>query len=234
MNAHLKPSFPAAGTVDPRDSRVSHFAARPTSPHRHSAGYSRFVTMMKLALAAIAVALVVLVAVWPQLQVEDGRFRIGFAAFRIGNKDGSSVVNARFVATHAANQPYSVTADLVKNVTKDSASVELEMPKADIVLEDGSWLVLTAEAGSYDRTSEKLDLTGAVNVFHDSGYELRTTGAQADLNRRIAVGDQPVEGQGPFGELTAEGFHLDVKSKVILFTGKAQLVFFPSGGGTAP
>ena len=61
--------------------------------------------------------------------------------------------------------------------------VELDSPKADILLEDDTWLVLTAARGIYGRTAEALDLVGSVVLYHDSGYEFLTEKAKIDLDK---------------------------------------------------
>ena len=189
--------------------------------------------MMKLFLPTAALALIVLIAAWPHLQTEDSRFRIGFAVLGARETANPSMVNARYVGTDQDNQPFSITADLAKNLLKGASSVELEMPKADVALKDGTWLVLTAEAGNYDRDAKMLNLAGAVNLFHDSGYEIRTPEAKIDLDKGIAQGDKAVEGHGPFGDLKAEGFRLENKGKLITFTGKARLLIYSEIGKSA-
>ena len=71
-------------------------------------------------------------------------------------------------------------------------------------------------------------MTGAVNLFHDSGFEVRTETAQIDLKNGAATGNAFVEGQGPFGHLSGEGFHLLNKGKTIYFKGKSKLIFHPN------
>ena len=155
----------------------------------------------------------------------------------------NAVVNPRLVGTDSDNQPFSVTADLAKNVSftadvdkfwQEAKPIELEMPKADITLKDGSWLVLTAETGTLQPAKKFLDLAGKVNLFHDSGYEFRTTEAEIDLEQGAASGDAPIEGQGPFGHLQAEGFRLVDKGRNILFTGKAKLIIYPNFDQAVP
>jgi len=140
------------------------------------------------------------------------------------------MVNPRFLSADNDSQNYSITADLAKNLLKENATVQLEMPKADISLDDGTWLVLTAETGLLVREKKALDLTGAVNVFHDSGYEFRTKSARVDLDKGVASGKNPVRGQGPFGEIEGEGFTLDKERKSILFTGKSRVIIYPGIG----
>jgi len=196
----------------------------------HAAGYSRFVSLTKFILPALALLLIVLVVIWPHLQVKDTRFRLGFTAITAGESEDPSMVNPRFLSADKDSQSYSVTADLAKNLLKENATVQLEMPKADISLDDGTWLVLTAETGVLVREKKALELTGAVNVFHDSGYEFRTESASIDLAKGIASGKNSIRGQGPFGEIEGEGFKLDKERKSILFTGKSRVVIYPGIG----
>ncbi len=220
-------------------------AARPTPPPaarrrrsllqtrarpRQSVHYSRFVHAMKWLLPTVAAVLILIILVWPYLRTEDLRFRISFAALNTGETEDPSMVNPRYLGIDRDDQAYSVTADLARKLVGNTLSIELEMPKADITLKDGTWLVLTAENGVYQRQAQTLDLRGAVNLFHDSGYEFRTAKARLDLEKGRAAGDAPVHGQGPFGDLKAEGFDLLDKGKVIVFNGKSKLVIYPGMG----
>lgn len=201
---------------------------------RYTHGYSNFVSTMKFILPAVAFLLIILVVAWPYLKSQHNRFRLGFTDIKLEEGGDPAMLNPRYLGTDKNSQPYSITADLAKNLLKESASVELEMPKADITLKDGSWLVLTAETGVYGRGDKTLILVGMVNLFHDSGYEFRTDEAQIDLNEGIAYGKAPVEGQGPFGDLQGEGFRLADGGKTIHFTGKSKLVIYPGVSKPAP
>ena len=88
-------------------------------------------------------------------------------------------------------------------------------------------MVLTANTGIYNQSGKTLSLDGSVNLFHDSGYEFNTTSADIDLNGGIAKSKVRVTGQGPFGQLVAEGFRIENKGKSIYFTGKSKLVLHP-------
>ncbi len=210
--------------------RVPYGANRLAARRRYTHGYSRFVQMMKYLLPAVAMVLVALVAVWPHLTTKDNSFRIGFSALKARETGDPSMVNARYVGSDKNDQLFSITADLVRNAMMDAATVELVMPKADITLEDGSWLVMTAETGVFRRAAKTLELAGTVNLFHDSGYEFRTEKVTIDLDNGSALGTEPVEGQGPFGDLSGEGFVLRDKGKTIIFTGKARLFIYPGIG----
>ena len=200
---------------------------RPPPPARRRVlGYSLFVNTLKFLLPMLAVLLLALVALWPHLQTQDLRFRIGFTAADTSDLEEPSFVNPRYFGTDEDNQSFSITADLARNLVGNESTVDLEMPKADITLEDGTWLVLTANAGVYGRDVQLLDLAGAVNLYHDSGYEFSTETAKIDLLQGMASGDDSVRGQGPFGNLESEGFRIVDKGRTILFTGKSRIVLY--------
>lgn len=229
---------PVAAAQDGKQRSRAPFA--PRVARRLSRGYSRFVGAMKVLLPAGAAILIALVAVWPYLKSTDGRFRLGFSTLVSTEADGPNIVNPRLVGRDSGDLPFSITADLAKNIrVRDDfwnagEPVELEMPKADITLDDGTWLVLTANSGLLTPDNKTLDLFGAVNLFHDSGYELRTSEASIDLEAGAARSDKPVEGQGPFGNLKSEGMQLENKGRRIIFTGKAKLVLYPGMGDPSP
>jgi len=210
------------------------FAFNEQGPRRYMTGYSGFVRAMKIVLPTIAALLIALIVAWPYINVPDARFRIGFADLTVKEATDPSMVNPRYLGTDDQNQPYSITAEIARSLADAGNVVELDSPKADILLEDDTWLVLTAARGIYGRGAETLDLLGSVVLYHDSGYEFLTEKAKIDLDKSIAKGDQPIKGQGPFGNLQAEGFRFEDRGKTIYFEGKSKLVIYPGAGTTSP
>ncbi len=215
-----------------RDGTANTAAAGGAKPERMRGSYSRFVTLMKICLPAGALALAGLLVLWPQMQVSDKGLRPGVASVGPRDADNLRMVNARFAGLNKKTMPYTVTAPLATQDSPQADEIELSNPKTDITLKDGSWLAVTADKGRYFQSRQTLDLFGMVNLFHDSGYEFQSTRAHIDLVAGIAEGDQPVTGQGPFGELTAEGFRISDKGKTIHFTGTAKLVIYPRDRGS--
>ena len=229
---HEDAAFKAAEQAPLAANLVGGGAARSRAGHgRSGEGYSRFVRTSKVALPFLALGLIALVIIWPRLQTDD-TFRIGFASVNLTGETEAGMDNARYVGTDENRQPFSVTADLARNasgqnsVSEQNFVVDLELPKADITLEDGTWLVLTANTGRYTQRDKHLELNGGVNLFHDTGYEITTEQLSVDLNAGNAVGNESLEGHGPFGELKAQGLELIDKGRVIHFTGPAQLIMF--------
>lgn len=225
MLSHPADSSSIPVAVRPEGGNVE--ARTPRSGLFRRGGYSRFVAIAKLVLPLVAVALLALVWAWPNLRGSDARFRLGFSDLVTRDTTGPSMVNPRYVGTDSQKQPFAITSDAARNSLLDRMKIDLVVPKGDIALSDGSWLILAADTGVYARTAKTLELFGGVTLFHDSGYEIRTDSAYVDLEKSTAEGYRPVHGHGPFGDLRAEGFVLLEKGKVIRFTGKAKLVLYP-------
>lgn len=192
--------------------------------------YGRFVGLAKVLLPTIATALIAIVVVWPELSEQENRFRLGPAKIDRSDAEKLRMINARFTGVDASKRPFTVTADSADQANPKSSDIVLVSPKADILLGNGAWVALTATDGKFDRESQLLELTGNVNLFHDSGYEFRTESAVFDLTAGDATGTEPVQGQGPFGHLSAEGFQIYNRGERIKFTGKAKLTIDPDGG----
>lgn len=197
------------------------------SVSRSGGSYSRFVAGMKILLPFLALGLVALIVIWPRFKSDD-TFRIGFSSVRLSGSSEPGVDNARYIGTDENRQPYSITADLAR--IEPDGMYSLEMPKADLTLEDGTWLVLTADTGRFRQGEQELELEGGVNLFHDTGYEIVTEELNVDLARNVAQSNMPVAGHGPFGELKSQGLKLIDKGRIIYFTGPAQLILYPAQG----
>ncbi len=181
---------------------------------------------MKIVLPALAVVLILLVVIWPQVSLKEGRLRISLSDITLEETDRLIMLNARFEGVDDKNQPYTLTADQARQSTGVSDLVELELPKGDLLQKSGSWLALTARQGLYNRFAELLDLSGDVSLFHDRGFELHTESAQVDLKGGTAYGYEPVQGQGPNGTIASEGFRLLDRGEIIVFTGASRLVIY--------
>ncbi len=195
------------------------------------AKYSRFVSAMKILLPSLAAFLFALVLILPQLRDEPDQFSADIVPTRDGEAGTLSLVNARYFGVDESGQPFSVTAESVRETDDEGETIDLVGPKADISLNDGTWLVVGAENGKYDRGTQVLDLTGEVNLFQDQGYELHTDAATVHLDQGRATSTVSVYSQGPFGQLESNGFELEDKGKVVHFTGPARLLLNGSAKG---
>ena len=116
-------------------------------------------------------------------------FRLGLSDITVHEKSGQQVVNARFTGNDADDRPFTVTAESALQRQGGGDTFELEFPKADISMSDGSWIALAADTGTFYKSNQILELSDGVNLFHDSGYEFRTRKAEIDLGKGSAQGE---------------------------------------------
>ena len=187
-------------------------------------GYSAFVRVLKLTLPLIAGLLILSVIVWPDRTTRDRQFSIEFAKNKHLDAADPNMINPRYVGTDSNNRPYAITAELARSLLTEAPEIELQGIAADIPVRDGSRLALTAARGAYSRENETLDLSGAVSLRHESGYALATETMRLNLKTGVAHGASPITGQGPFGDLTADGFRIVDRGQTIFFTGRTRAV----------
>lgn len=191
--------------------------------------YSRLVAALKVALPALAVVLLSLVVVWPQLTAgPDKASPLTFARLAAPQQQTQTMIDARYHGSDGSNQPFTVTAELAKETEPGSQKIRLTRPRADITLRSGAWVLLEAEEGLYDQMSQQLELVGSVNMFHDAGYELHTSRLSVDIAKSEVTGPEPVEGRGPRGELSGQGLRVTEGGKVVATTGKSRLLTYAS------
>jgi lipopolysaccharide export system protein LptC len=196
-------------------------------PRALGRGYSRFVGLAKRILPGVALVLLGLVAVWPRLQAEIERVRL--AAPRIDPREAQDLrmVNARYTGIDRENRPYVVTAEVARQNPNVDDLVALEGPKGDLTTASGNWFELDGYTGLYQPDAQLLDLFGKVELFQDKGNEFHTDSAHVDMAQGNAEGNDPVDGQGPFGHITGQGFRIRDHGDVIIFTGHAHLELAP-------
>ena len=189
--------------------------------------YTRFVSVLKYLLPIVAAGLVLMLALWSQIRIDEGRFRIGMTEVATIAVDKLTMSNPRFEGIDDKNRPFTVTAEEASQAKNDTNIIELNRPQADMTMEDGTWLALSADSGRYLRENEQLSLEGSVSLFQDRGYELHTDDVKIDFNAGTAESSSPVFGQGPVGELSGSGLKVTDKGAVVELRGESRILFYP-------
>lgn len=187
--------------------------------------YSRFVTLLKFALPALALAMLALVAAWPSL-TELPTARIA------ADKGQLEMINPRYFSADEQNQPYSLTAARADQSEEQPGLVALDKPEAEMTETGGTWVTLRSDRGWYDRTTGILRMVGGVRVMRDDGSEFTTDEAYSDVRAGTAWGDHHVVGQGPQGEIDAVGFRMSDRGKTMVFLNDSKANVAP--GAQAP
>jgi len=177
---------------------------------RNIRGYSHFVTLLKLVLPLTALGLVALVAAWPTLYDPRSQSpRLDHGQFEM--------VRGRYVGQDKQNRPFSVTAETASHSTSNRDMIDMAKPVAEITQTDGTWITITADQGHYHQPTGALLMLGNVHVLRDDGFEFFTSIAHMDTRNGTAWGDEHVDGQGPSGEITADGFRIYDHGRTVTF-----------------
>ncbi|MEQ9489534.1 MAG: LPS export ABC transporter periplasmic protein LptC [Alphaproteobacteria bacterium] len=188
--------------------------------------YGRIVNFLKILLPTLAVVLISLVVAWPLLDEQVKLLNQALVDAVKPTPDSMQITNARYAGRDEKNQPFTVTAETIRQPNIDEPFIGLTLPKADIMMADETWAALTAADGTYDRDLQILTLQGDVSFFHDLGYEFKTQSARVDLQAGGAAGDEPIFGQGPFGLVEAQGFRIYERGARVRLLGKSKLVIY--------
>lgn len=187
--------------------------------------YSRRVAFLKRVLPAIGVTLLLLVAGWPRLAPLLESVRLGFPAIDLREARELRMVNLRYGGLDRYDRPYVVTAAIGRQVPDRNDVMALERPKAVMTVHGGASVVLTAATGIYQSQAQLLDLFTDVNLIHENGTRFVTQRAHLNLSDNSAEGHDPVEGRGPSGDITGQGFRVLSNGETIIFTGESHLLF---------
>ena len=180
-----------------------------------------FVTTTKFLLPLLALGLLTLMAIWPELDRATRQAQIAFRRIA-GMVDGANMNLARYRGTDERGRPYTMTADVARQVGQ--GRVDLVEPKGDMTTENGGWLMVESRQGVFLQHSNQMDLSRDVMLYRADGMIMRTEAMAVDMKAGAASSNDPVHVEGPLGVLDAQGFVLFDKGGVIQFTGPARMV----------
>jgi lipopolysaccharide export system protein LptC len=179
--------------------------------------YSRWVAFLKFVLPAGALALLALVVAWPSLN-ERPKYTPK------ADEGSAEIVNPRYLSVDEKNQPYSLTAASAAQTPEHPGLLSLTRPEAEMTDESGAWVTIDAELGWYDRANGVLQMRGSVHVLRDDGSEFTTDEAFSEVRKGTAWGDRHVVGQGPQGEILAQGFRITERGRNVVFLDQSRTV----------
>jgi lipopolysaccharide export system protein LptC len=213
-------------------------AARSRIPTRRAGAtadrYSRRVLFLKRMLPAVGLTLLLLVAVWPRLHPLLQQVQFGFAAIDLREARELRMVNPRYAGLDRYNRPYVITAEAGRQVPDRDDVMALEQPKAVMTVHGGASVVVTAATGIYQSKAQLLDLFDDVTLVHENGTRFVTRRGHLNLSDNTAEGHDPVEGHGPSGDISGEGFQILSKGDTIIFTGRSNLLLKGTKPSAAP
>jgi lipopolysaccharide export system protein LptC len=218
---------PRPPDAEPRVRRDSRLVTRPPTrkrsvSHRAIARRARLILWTKRVLPAVALILLALVVMWPEINRLTAAGQSAVQGMHGNDPLGGDLIDAHYRGVDNRGQPYTVTAASGEQVSPEQ--VDMVEPKADMTVQSGNWVIVQADRGVYMQHKAQLDLAGHVVMYRDDGIFLRTETATLDLKAGFAAGSQVVSVEGPFGTIDATGFSAADKGTILQFTGPARLV----------
>jgi lipopolysaccharide export system protein LptC len=220
-------AVPRGAQTAATQSRLDNWELRTRQRADSTVGYSRFVRIMKVMLPIIAFSLIVLVVVYSSGGREIENVAITSTDVSEITQD-RALVNPKLTGTDGRGQPFTVTAKGASLAAGKARRMTIDEVKADITMQDRSWVQVGAVQGILDVEGKTLDLTKTINIYSDRGYECHTDSARYDFGSGILKGESPIRCQGPLGIITAQRFEGLRDPGVLKFTGGVSTSYFPA------
>ena len=179
-------------------------------PRADNERHTQLVRRLKITLPLLALVAVALVATWPYITTTQT------IANKI-DKSQTTMVNARYLARDKNDNPFSLSAKSAALVPDAPNLVDLIQPEGEMTQSNGSWLTMNSLRGRYNQDDGRLLMLDNVHLLRDDGFEFVTDEAEIDTKTGNAWGNHPVTGQGPNGEIHADGFVATDRGKTISF-----------------
>ncbi len=188
--------------------------------------FIRMTSWGKMAIGATLLVIVMWVILVPLLTPDEDGMRIALTQVEPTQLAEKPIMrNPRFTSVDGSDQPYTIRAK--DAVQQSETQIVLNHISADVTLNSGLWLALSAQKGELDIQDQKLQLMQDVQVIASNGYELRTPSAFVDMKRGMAKGTEGISGQGPIGNIKAYEFLIESDTSRVLFEKDVTLTLYP-------
>lgn len=198
-----------------RDRRERRAWATPGSSHDTVIGIARIVLPIGV------VALFLLLAIAP---ITSGR-EISFVLSKNRVATASErmrVTKALYRGEDDEGQPFALSAASAVQARSTDPQVKLSTLNARLAMQGGP-ATLTAPAGRYDMTDERVALDGPVAFRSADGYAIDTHDVDLDMKTRLLGSRTPVTGRMPLGRFSADRMKADLNERTVTLEGRARL-----------
>lgn len=179
---------------------------------------------VKWGLPITALLLLGSIAVWPEIdRAIHTNKKIMQQLARIKVESGT-MIGATFHGLDSHERPYTITSDKVIQKANNSDIIHLGNPKADILLQDNVWMMVTADHGIYTQHQQNLNLDQHVVLYRNDGLFMYSDIADIALKYSIVTANHWIHAEGPFGILDAQTYFLDLHTGIAQFKGPGRLV----------
>jgi lipopolysaccharide export system protein LptC len=131
-------------------------------------------------------------------------------------------------------RPYEVWAKTATQDLRDPDRVELNAPRAKILMEDRSTVTMDARTGLFDTKANLLDLRKDIFLQSSTGYEARLSQALLDIGKGTVTSEEHVDVKLLNGTLTADKLRITEKGELVRFEGNVVMNLIMDSPDPAP
>jgi lipopolysaccharide export system protein LptC len=197
--------------------------------------YSRIVRWMKVALPVGAVLLIGMIFLVGRERAAV--FDAGSVAQIAAVSTGMRLDKPRFSGVTEDGDPFIVTADWALPDGAMPDRIQLEKPIGKLQMKDQS-VSVTAATGALLRKSERLHLSGDVQLETSDGYRVRTPSVDIDMAAKTAEAPERVHAEGPRGGIDADRVRVvrgeGEDNVTVRFEGNVRVTWRPQQRGDQP
>ncbi|PHZ83272.1 LPS export ABC transporter periplasmic protein LptC [Paremcibacter congregatus] len=193
---------------------------QPTAPvsYRQNQREINRIYWLKIIVPSLAAVALVTLVLWPVLNSAEGSFTL--AMDRLEERDeNAKLVKPRYVGIDNNNHPVNISAETAFRKSNDDKDYYLKNLLANMQMKDGTGIEINATSGMFDSKAQEIVLDGAVDIHTNNDFSIKTNQATFLINEKIVTGNSGVSGASPFGDFSAEKFHIDVDQEIIRLKG---------------
>jgi lipopolysaccharide export system protein LptC len=136
------------------------------------------------------------------------------------------VDNAFYRGEDAKGRPFSLSAGAAVQRSVTVPVVQMRDLVGRILLDEGP-AQLTAELGSYNYDTQKVEVDSEVKFVAADGYRMDTRDVSVDLDKKTMAGKGGVAGSTPAGTFSADSMQADLNARTVALQGNARLRMVP-------
>jgi lipopolysaccharide export system protein LptC len=184
--------------------------------------------VLKWLLPAAAVLVLATIVILPLSKVQEFSFLLAKDKVAMA-KERLRLDNAVYRGETARGEPFVISAAGAVQRSSAVPIVELRRLSARLQMADGPATVV-APAGRYFMETDRLQITGPVEMRSANGYSLDSATVDIDLNSRAVLTEAPVTGTLPIGTFRARRMRADIQGRRVVLEGGVHLRIFGRAG----
>jgi len=191
--------------------------------------YSGIVRKLRWTLPMLALGILLILMVWPRIQVEieNIRFKVAPIDQKILEQAATEtrLLNADFSSVDSEGRPFRILADQAIQQNNDPSKVQMINPNGTLKSDATDSITLRGDRGLFEQDKQYLTLNDNVVMTRSDGSVMNTSVLYMDLKSNEAHTDRPVTIDSPQGRLWAQGMETTGGGALTVFTGPAKVIF---------